>query len=267
MDTSRTPSADVLRRLYWVMGESSYSIAQQLNFAPSHIRRLMKKHGIPVRSPSDAHKLALKKKRCKFKKKFWISGRVKLFKKLYPYKLNSELTKIFLTSCNALRKEAHRLGVKKGINWCLPWNKGSIPWNKGLTKETDVRVAYVANKVWGKEHASQTLKNVMRGLQYRPTKPEQKLIELIEKQGFPFTYVGDGKVIIEGFCPDFIDNDGSKRIIEVFGDYWHNLPRLMRRDERRLKAYKNYGFETLVIWEHELKEPDLVTQKIRGRWL
>lgn len=35
-----------------------------------------------------------------------------------------------------------------------------------------------------------------------------------------FTFVGDGKVIIGGKNPDFI-NEKNKKLIEVYGDYWH----------------------------------------------
>ncbi|MDO9580606.1 MAG: NUMOD3 domain-containing DNA-binding protein [Bacteroidales bacterium] len=36
----------------------------------------------------------------------------------------------------------------------------------------------------------------LRGLFKRPTKPEQKLIELLQKTGLPFRYVGNGKLIM-----------------------------------------------------------------------
>ena len=72
------------------------------------------------------------------------------------------------------------------------------------------------------------------------------LIKLLKN----FKYVGDGKIFLNRFCPDFI-NKKSKKIIELYGDYWHNKTDAILRDKRRIKTYKKHGYDTLVIWEHE----------------
>lgn len=71
-------------------------------------------------------------------------------------------------------------------------------------------------------------------------------------------FVGDGKMIINGKCPDFININGQKKIIELFGDYWH------RNDDPqdRINCFKPFGFDTLVIWERELKDIENVKLKI-----
>mgnify|MGYP001768612299 CR=1 FL=1 len=79
----------------------------------------------------------------------------------------------------------------------------------------------------------------------------EKLLENILNKLYPneYKFVGDGKVIIAGKCPDFININGQKKIIELFGDYWH-------RDEdpqNRIDVFKPSGYDTLIIWEHELK--------------
>ena len=96
-----------------------------------------------------------------------------------------------------------------------------------------------------------------------PNKPEQLLnkilIRLFSKE---YKFVGNGKVIIGEFCPDFININGQKKIIELYGDYWHNLPNLIKRDKKRIATYKKYGYQTLVIWEHELKNLNKLTKKL-----
>ena len=79
-----------------------------------------------------------------------------------------------------------------------------------------------------------------------------------------YKFVGDWKFVINGFNPDFINCNGQKKIIELFGDYWHNLPGAVERDKRKLKEYKKYGYKTLVIWEKELKNLMSTTEKIFG---
>lgn len=94
----------------------------------------------------------------------------------------------------------------------------------------------------------------------RPTEPERKLIDIVEEFQLPFKYVGDGKFVVDSMNPDFIDTLGLNKIVEVFGDYWH-------KDEdpqERIDAFKKYGYDCLVIWEHELKnlQTEPITEKI-----
>lgn len=77
-----------------------------------------------------------------------------------------------------------------------------------------------------------------------------------------YKFIGDGKVIIDGFNPDFINTNGQKKIIELYGDYWHNRKEVKERDKRRIKSYKKYGYKTLIFWEYELKEPEHVIAKV-----
>ena len=102
---------------------------------------------------------------------------------------------------------------------------------------------------------------ILKSLIKRPNKPEGIVLDLIKKNNLPFNYVGDGKVIIEGFNPDFLSKN-PKHIIEVNGDYWHNLPWCIEKDKRKYATYDKLGYKTLIIWEHELKNPDKVVKNI-----
>lgn len=101
----------------------------------------------------------------------------------------------------------------------------------------------------------------------KPNKPEKIMINLIRENNLPFNYVGDGKIWFKGqnhsFNPDFLSKN-PKYILEIYGGYWHNLPKAVKRDKERLKTYKKYGYETLVIWESELKNQNQVVNKIKG---
>jgi G:T-mismatch repair DNA endonuclease (very short patch repair protein) len=59
--------------------------------------------------------------------------------------------------------------------------------------------------------------------------------------------------------------NGQKKLIELFGDYWHNKKHFPQsNDEQSLSQhYKKYGFKCLIIWEKELKNSEKVIQKIR----
>jgi len=59
--------------------------------------------------------------------------------------------------------------------------------------------------------------------------------------------------------PDFININGQKKIIELYGDYWH------RNDDPqdRIDLFAKYGYQTLIIWEHELKNEVELKDKLQ----
>ena len=85
----------------------------------------------------------------------------------------------------------------------------------------------------------------------KPNKPELKLNNVLDKL-YPneWKFVGDGQLIINGKCPDFVNVNGQKKIIELWGDYWHEG----QNPEDRKKVFEPFGYKTLVIWESELKK-------------
>lgn len=139
------------------------------------------------------------------------------------------------------------------------------------------------NPFFGKKHSKESMKKMVRtrrergsynfseelmrrmiinsrkSMHIRPTNPEKKFIELCKSHNLPYNYVGDGKFWIGNKNPDFIHKNSKKEVVEIFGDYWHSPLRNPRMRESTtytatMKHYKRYGFNCLIIWEHELKE-------------
>lgn len=109
------------------------------------------------------------------------------------------------------------------------------------------------------------IKAIFAGQNLSPNKPEKLLTKLLNKiLSKTYKFVGNGKIFIAGFVPDFINCNGQKKIIELYGDYWHNREDTKIRDKKRIKTYTKYGYKTLIIWEHELKNLDKVTNKIKA---
>ena len=114
------------------------------------------------------------------------------------------------------------------------------------------------------------IKNIQEGkFKWKITQPEKKLNKLLQEY-FPneWKYTGDGYTWIGGKCPDFLNVNGQKAIIEMFGDYWHGEKRTGKTKEEsegeRIKHFAKYGFKCLVIWQHELKNENEVRNKIKG---
>lgn len=166
------------------------------------------------------------------------------------------------------------------------------PWNIGLTKETDERLKNVSlktgvtqkQKYLDPEYREMMIKKTLFACDKKPNKSEIRLDDLFQKY-YPneWKFVGDGQIWIAGKCPDFINVNGQKKIVEFYGDYWHASPLkykendvifrfgknylvkdIWERDRSRLEIFKKYGFSCLVIWQHELKDKNLVIKKIKN---
>lgn len=90
-----------------------------------------------------------------------------------------------------------------------------------------------------------------------PNTWEERLIDLFKTHSFPFKFVGDGSVNIGGKNPDFIDDQG--RIIEFFGEYWHEP----EEEEERIGFFASYGYPCLVVWGRDYKDEKLLIDKIK----
>jgi len=93
----------------------------------------------------------------------------------------------------------------------------------------------------------------------RPNKPECFLMQLLENL-YPseWKFVGDGSLTINGYNPDFVNINGKKLLIEMWGDYWHRND----KPKERMAIFSKYGYHTLIIWERELRDETLLTQRI-----
>jgi hypothetical protein len=111
-------------------------------------------------------------------------------------------------------------------------------------------------KVWGNP---EFVRKQIKARNVRQNKQEKRLENILEEL-FPgeWKFVGDGEVIIAGKCPDFVNINGQKKIIELFGDYWHEGS----NPQDRIDVFKPFGYDTLVIWEKELVDTKQLAERI-----
>lgn len=95
----------------------------------------------------------------------------------------------------------------------------------------------------------------------KPTIPERIYQEIVDNNSLPFKYTGDGSFWIENINPDFVECNGKKIVVEIFGDYWHSPLLNWGLSENRTLFYrkailKQYGWKMIVFWESDLKRKD-----------
>jgi len=101
----------------------------------------------------------------------------------------------------------------------------------------------------------------MLAAQRSPTRPEQVIIDLINKYKLPYKYVGDGKVSVGKMLPDFVHNT-EQWAVDLFGDYFHSEKFAKRTGlpyetpEERIEKFKVLGWKLKVVWASSLTKPN-----------
>jgi len=140
-----------------------------------------------------------------------------------------------------IKKSQVRIGMKFTEEHCVNVGKSKkLAWQNPEWRDKVVRLQRLGRVV-------------------HPNKAEIILFNILTL-AYPkeWEFVGDGSLIIGGKNPDFVNINGRKELIELFGDYWHRG----QDPQERINIFKHYGFNTLVIWESELKCPEKVLEKI-----
>lgn len=189
-----------------------------------------------------------KKHSTETKRKIGLKSKEKIFDDDYKEKLRKNMIG------NQRRKGIkHTQETKNRISKSLKGRKLSKKNKEGISKALKGRIF---TKEWRKKlscAAIQKFKNeefqkqFKKSINQKPTSIEKIINKLVCE--YNFKYVGDFSLWIDGRNPDFI-NKKDKKIIEVFGDYWHEP-----EDEyKKYVHFKNNGYKLLVIWEHEIFE-------------
>lgn len=149
------------------------------------------------------------------------------------------------------KKRPELVGERNGM-----YGKPSPLRNTHPSSKTRQRLHVAKIEQWKNKEIA---KKMRAGL--RPSGPELYLDFLLQNY-FPdeWWFVGDGKINIDGLCPDFINVNGKKLLIEHFGEHWHKGENEQVRKER----FAKFDYSTLVLWGHELRDENEVIEKIRS---
>ena len=289
-------SKEALSELYWNKNISMEKIGRQLGRCLATIRYWMVKYDIPRRTLSEAHKGQVPWH--KGKSGVYSTEILKRMSEGHTGKKFSEESKdkhrVAMTRQWAEGRRSRVCSVETRRKISLT-KTGNASHRKGLSleaeygKEKAEEIRAKMSEAWRYDKhclsdvARKNISNIHRqlwsdlayrervihaqrmGANIKPNQLEQKLMAVIERHSFPFKYVGDGSVVIYGLNPDFIECNGKKQIIEVFGNYWHTerVRKWFETEEGRKAVFAQLGYDTLILWEHELQDEKAVVEKIQ----
>jgi dTDP-4-amino-4,6-dideoxygalactose transaminase/intein/homing endonuclease len=135
----------------------------------------------------------------------------------------------------------------------------SKPENRKKAKER-VRKTMQTPHYWIKYHL---------GIKRSPNNSEKKLIVILnEACPREFRYNGDfsAGVTLAGLVPDFVNVNGKKKVVELFGTFWHSKKvsgkYFFQQKKEKEKRYGSVGWDCLIVKEKELKNTEDLKKRI-----
>ena len=170
--------------------------------------------------------------------------------------------------------EEHRKKISKTLKGNIPWNKDKKGVYSIKTLEKMSKAHRGMKKPWAREYmlhrkvSEKTKKKMSKwalthpekvrqrgflGLKKQatmkgPTSIEKKVYDELKKRGLLFEKqkLINGHFLVDAYIPVF------NLIIEADGDYWHSLPRVIKRDKSKNAYLKKCGFNLLRLTETEI---------------
>ncbi len=158
----------------------------------------------------------------------------------------------------------HRIGTSASSETRRKMSETHIKrWQSPILKK---RVSEAHKRNWqNPEYAEKVVRNTAIAQNRHPNGKETIIISLLKELGLnTWEFTDDGRFTYGRKSPDFMDIEKRDKVIEMFGDYWHGEKARCyeETEEGRIAHFAKFGLDALIIWEHELKHPDIVKEKI-----
>jgi len=279
----RLHDKDWLYQKYWLEKKSQREIAEELGCSQSSVSLALKKLGIPSRNLKQVwedYKHPCKgKKRNRLKDALAQISNIKrkgyyrpelwdrkwLYDKYWREKLSlQDIAKLLGCNYGTVYRAFKRFSIPRRSRK----EATKIALNKPEVKEKLKK--YMRSLLSTQEKKIEWLMHILEnvGANKGPTKPERKLMEILDK-AFPGEWIYNGNceagVVIGGLIPDFVNVNGKKVVIEVFGEYWHKRDDIpyFQTEEGRIRIFRKYGWGAIIFWENEIYDEEYVISKVK----
>ena len=130
------------------------------------------------------------------------------------------------------------------------------------------RMGAIMRQLWeNPEYKRRSMAALLKANRSRPNGLERRVIAFLDAyRPGEWKYCGNGDFIVGGKNPDFVNVNGQKSVIEVFGDYWHSERVTGKPPDQevadRIAHFAQYGLRCIIIWEGEITDAGSVLARI-----
>jgi len=156
--------------------------------------------------------------------------------------------------------------ANKGRHYTKMTRRKMSEANKGqhLSLEAKRKIGEKNKKHWQNPNF---VRKMILAYQIKPNHAERKFDAILQEvcPGEFALNVHANIMVLGGKIPDFVNVNGKKQLIELYGDYWHDPKRFPDRQspQERIDYFRQFGWEVLVVWEHELKDEVILKRKLQ----
>jgi very-short-patch-repair endonuclease len=125
--------------------------------------------------------------------------------------------------------------IKRICAWCNKEFEIPTAWLKRKERNNGKFCSHNCNGAYQARYSQKSVSKI-----------EKRFGKDLSKLGYKF----EKQAKIGQFVPDFYFRD-KKLIIEFDGDYWHSLPRIIEKDKRKNKYYKENGYKLIRVKEYD----------------
>jgi len=180
----------------------------------------------------------------------------------YTYPELSEESKRHKSEARMGKHYSSKTEFKKGM---VPWNTGK-QWDETTLEKmrawhpTEESKAKMSKSHMGKELTAEHIRKCLT--RRTPTSLEKKFLDIVEKNGLPYKFVGDGSFMIGRKNPDFININGDKIAIEVYARYYklRHAETVQEWMDERQKVFREYGWTGIFFDETQVTEKNVLKQ-------
>lgn len=137
-------------------------------------------------------------------------------------------------------------------------------WGRGNMDVHRMKLSEAQKRLWANpKHRDRIVKLAASGATIHPNRREIQMQEILNDLQLRDWWFNDNarNFVIAGKRPDFF-NEGGRKVIEVFGEVYHNPEKYLRiwkkplpwakTESGTLMIYESVGWDCLIIWEDEL---------------
>ena len=147
----------------------------------------------------------------------------------------------------------------------LAWKKNRKRWAKGIKdahpagSESRIRHSKTIRKKVRQDPWYMSARIAKTLSHMEKTRVEANLEIILKLLKMPYKYVGNGKLMIGRYCPDFFRRKGMA-VVELNGSHYR---RDMNKYKRRIKFIENQGYRVLLIDGKEMYDLVSLVGKLR----
>jgi len=246
---------EVCGRLFWFI---TYRHLKKHNLSTLAYRRLYPHTKFCIKSCSEKER----KRLAKLSRENWANTDFRQKMKINKFHSKGGKTSLGTTGLKMSEKQKQAKSKQMSDYWKhADRTKHRILTSQGITQQSKQKRSKTMKNLWkNEEYREKQIKCVLQGLFKRPTSLEQKFIDFLEKYELPFSYCGDGSLLIGYKNPDFYENNGIKLCIEVADPFFHQPTK--EYEEKRLQHFLKWGWQCIVIWDDELYNEQTLLQRV-----